>query len=177
MKTWKHFNVMAIVAIIALAFVIIACDDGNKTTHIHDWGDWIETIPPTITEDGLETRICKSDPSHQETRPINALAKPLFGTWVDIESGGGGRITLNTDLFKLEASDDSLIMKIDNPVWTIAINENEDTKEEYPSGYTLSGISSTDSLSPNISVAYSIFINAKKTKFSWGGTTTIFTKL
>ena len=39
----------------------------------HDWGEWTVTKPATDTEDGEETRICKNDSSHIETRPIPAL--------------------------------------------------------------------------------------------------------
>ena len=36
----------------------------------HDYGEWVVTIPATETEAGEETRTCKHDPSHIETRPI-----------------------------------------------------------------------------------------------------------
>ena len=39
----------------------------------HDWGEWVQTIPPTESEEGEETRICKNDPSHIETRAIPRL--------------------------------------------------------------------------------------------------------
>ena len=39
----------------------------------HDWGDWVETQPATTEADGLETRTCKRDPSHTETRAIPRL--------------------------------------------------------------------------------------------------------
>ena len=39
----------------------------------HDWGEWIQTKAPTETEPGEETRTCKNDPSHTETRDIPAL--------------------------------------------------------------------------------------------------------
>lgn len=50
----------------------------KKTTPIdedaHDWGEWVQTKAPTETEPGEETRTCKNDPSHTETREI-----PAFG--------------------------------------------------------------------------------------------------
>ena len=36
----------------------------------HDWGEWIETRRATETEEGEETRTCKNDPGHTETRTI-----------------------------------------------------------------------------------------------------------
>ena len=36
----------------------------------HDWGEWIETKPATDTSTGEETRTCKRNPNHKETREI-----------------------------------------------------------------------------------------------------------
>ena len=36
----------------------------------HDWGEWTVTKPATETEEGVETRVCKNDESHVETRAI-----------------------------------------------------------------------------------------------------------
>ena len=36
----------------------------------HDWGDWTETQAPSCTEPGEETRTCKRDGTHKETREI-----------------------------------------------------------------------------------------------------------
>lgn len=49
----------------------------------HDWGAWTVTTPATCTNEGVETRICKRDPSHVETRTI-----PTTGhNWVDNGNG------------------------------------------------------------------------------------------
>ncbi len=45
----------------------------------HDWGDWVVTKEPTATEYGEETRVCKRDPSHVETRPIDPTGVPDTG--------------------------------------------------------------------------------------------------
>ena len=61
---------------------------GMKTTEKisalgHEWGDWTVTTPATCTNEGVETRICKRDPSHVETRTI-----PTTGhNWVDNGNG------------------------------------------------------------------------------------------
>ena len=39
----------------------------------HDWGDWTVTKKASIGKDGEETRICKNDSSHKQTRKIAAL--------------------------------------------------------------------------------------------------------
>ena len=38
----------------------------------HDWDDWQVTTPATCTKEGVETRYCKHDHNHVETRPIPA---------------------------------------------------------------------------------------------------------
>ena len=40
----------------------------------HDWGEWVVTTPATATEEGVETRTCKRDASHQETRAIPTVS-------------------------------------------------------------------------------------------------------
>jgi uncharacterized protein (TIGR02145 family) len=47
--------------------------NGNDTTHTHDWGDWVVTAPATCDAAGVETRTCKLDASHKETRAIPKL--------------------------------------------------------------------------------------------------------
>ncbi len=39
-------------------------------SHTHDWGDWQVTTPATCVKEGLETRTCRADETHKETRPI-----------------------------------------------------------------------------------------------------------
>ena len=39
----------------------------------HDWGDWEVTKAASETEEGLETRACRNNPSHVETRIIPKL--------------------------------------------------------------------------------------------------------
>ena len=46
----------------------------------HDWGSWNVTTPATCTATGVETRICKRDSSHVETRPIAELGHN-WGPW------------------------------------------------------------------------------------------------
>ena len=70
----------------------------------HDWGEWIVTKPATETEDGVETRVCKNDASHVETRTITKSSgsgnnentewasdftglADVGGTWYYVENG------------------------------------------------------------------------------------------
>ena len=39
----------------------------------HSWGEWQVTKKATVASEGEETRICKNDPSHKQTRKIAAL--------------------------------------------------------------------------------------------------------
>ncbi len=53
------------------------CEDSFVDNYViasgHEWDDWTIAIPPECTVEGLEKRVCKNDPSHTETRPVNAL--------------------------------------------------------------------------------------------------------
>ena len=40
----------------------------------HDYGDWTVTKAATCTAEGEETRTCKNDASHKETRPVAKIA-------------------------------------------------------------------------------------------------------
>ncbi len=52
----------------------------------HDWGEWKLTKPATATEKGEETRVCKRDASHVETRPSDDTGvKPV--NFVDVNAG------------------------------------------------------------------------------------------
>ena len=41
----------------------------------HAWGEWVVTREATEDAAGEETRTCKNDPSHKETREIPAIGK------------------------------------------------------------------------------------------------------
>ena len=45
--------------------------------HVHRWGPWTVTRPAAAAVDGEETRICRLDPSHTETRTIPALGRGM----------------------------------------------------------------------------------------------------
>jgi len=93
----KIFKVIGIIALAAvIGFSMTACGedddsggggggstttttDGSGTTaHVHDWGDWTTTA--TCTEAGVETRTCKLDATHIDTRPVAALGHD-YANW------------------------------------------------------------------------------------------------
>ena len=74
MKTWKQ-GIIGILAIIALTFAFITCDNDNGDKHTHEW-EWKETTPATYDTEGLETEICKTCGATNGTRPITKLEKP-----------------------------------------------------------------------------------------------------
>jgi len=72
-------NAIKVLGVISMALIIgfamLACDEdgGGDDKHTHQWGDWTQTTAATCTEAGEETRTCKLDATHTETRPVAAL--------------------------------------------------------------------------------------------------------
>lgn len=58
--------------LLAILFTFSCCTVFGCTvdSHTHDWGDWQVTTPATCVKEGLETRTCKTDGTHKETRQI-----------------------------------------------------------------------------------------------------------
>jgi hypothetical protein len=44
----------------------------------HNFGDWEVVKKPTLTEKGMEHRVCANDPTHIETREIDKLPKMVY---------------------------------------------------------------------------------------------------
>lgn len=47
----------------------------------HNWGEWGMSRTPTCDAEGAETRYCRNDPSHSETRPVDPVGHE-FGEWI-----------------------------------------------------------------------------------------------
>ena len=101
----------------------------------------------------------------------------FFGTWIFVE---GNESNVNPAYFVLTIDTDSIKSKntghywsVDTPVWAKAKNEMYQTKSEYPSGFLLSGIFATHSITTFVgdTASFSIFINEAKNKlvFETGG--------
>lgn len=54
-------------------------DETNETGH--DYGDWIETVAPTCTEEGEMQRVCRKDPTHKETMTITPTGHKFSSEW------------------------------------------------------------------------------------------------
>ncbi|MCL1931714.1 MAG: leucine-rich repeat domain-containing protein [Treponema sp.] len=53
------------------ALLLTACDDGNSpAAHNHEWGNWTVTRTATCTTEGVKTRVCLLNATHEETEPI-----------------------------------------------------------------------------------------------------------
>lgn len=52
---------------------------GDLDANGHDWGEWLVTKPATTSAAGEETRTCKRDASHTETRSIPKLTPAPSG--------------------------------------------------------------------------------------------------
>ncbi|MCR5543504.1 MAG: glycoside hydrolase family 9 protein [Eubacterium sp.] len=53
-----------------LGMIEIAQSDIKLDLGDHDWGEWVVTKEATETEEGEETRVCKTNSNHKETRSI-----------------------------------------------------------------------------------------------------------
>ncbi len=63
-------------------FICSGCGAVIRTEPIpaigHEWGEWTVTTQPTCIDKGVETRYCKHDPSHTDTRELQATG---IHTW------------------------------------------------------------------------------------------------
>jgi hypothetical protein len=132
MKTWKQSVFFGMVAIIALSFSFIGCDNDNGNTHTHEfgtvwesnnaqhwhecscgektdiadhtWGWWIETKAPTTLAEGEETKEC-SICGKTETKPIAKLVELTGEVTIDGLAEIGQTLTANTS--KTNGTDDT----------------------------------------------------------------------
>ena len=62
----------------------------------HKWGDWEVVKKPTVTEKGMEQRVCANDPTHIETREIEKLPKMVYASvsnTLNWRKGSGNALT------------------------------------------------------------------------------------
>ena len=62
------------------------CGQPYGKTGDHEWGEWQQTKAPTCTEKGSETRVCKNNPEHTETRDIEKVAHDVGTNWLHDET-------------------------------------------------------------------------------------------
>lgn len=62
------------------------CGQPYGKTGDHEWGEWQQTKAPTCTEKGSETRVCKNNPEHTETRDVEKTAHDVGTNWLHDET-------------------------------------------------------------------------------------------
>lgn len=62
------------------------CGQPYGETGDHEWGEWQQTKAPTCTEKGTETRVCKNNPEHTETRDVEKAAHDVGTNWLHDET-------------------------------------------------------------------------------------------
>lgn len=62
------------------------CGQPYGETGDHEWGEWQQTKAPTCTEKGTETRVCKNNPEHTETRDVEKVAHDVGTNWLHDET-------------------------------------------------------------------------------------------
>ena len=62
------------------------CGQPYGETGDHEWGEWQQTKAPTCTEKGTETRVCKNNPEHTETRDVEKAAHDVGKNWLHDET-------------------------------------------------------------------------------------------
>lgn len=73
---------------------------GDLDANGHDWGAWAVTTPATTSAAGVETRVCKRNATHTETRAIPKLTPAPSG-------GGSGGGSSSTPAFTVPVSGSS----------------------------------------------------------------------
>lgn len=74
----------ALAAVMAVGCIPAGCGgplEQRPAEHEHDWGEWTQTVAPTCETKGEEKRVCKSDPSHVETRAVSAPGHDWSEAW------------------------------------------------------------------------------------------------
>ncbi len=81
----------ALAAVLAVGSFAAGCggtgDSEVPAGHVHDWGEWTQSVAPACEAKGEQKRVCKSDPSHTETKEIPALGHDWSEEWTPGEEG------------------------------------------------------------------------------------------
>jgi len=93
MKNWKQLTVMATIAIITLAFVFIACDDGNKDDQ-QQQGTWEQANIEPITGTISGTAISFTYDGSPVTLNKEGGGDSLDGVWNGIFNGDTIKVTV-----------------------------------------------------------------------------------
>ena len=140
MKNWKF--IMSVLVTIGIVIAFVTCDNGkNDPVHICDWGNWVITVFPDEDSPGEETKICKIDASHIETRSLDleTFKTYFYGTWKWInpdDSNEWQQMVITETTFHIHSS-----TAVDNRVGNITLwlmePNHDDNKDDYPLGYQI----------------------------------------
>jgi len=101
MKRFSFKMLAVAAAVCAVCWLGCGGDDNNpsnNTSHTHDWGAWEVTTPATCDAAGVETRTCKLDASHKETRVIPKLTGEACNPSETVLLGGLKWMTKNLNV-------------------------------------------------------------------------------
>ena len=92
-------------------------DEGSRERVIvlssgHDWGEWRTVKEATVSEEGIEERVCRNEAAHKETRPIAKLEaisyRDISGDGSVYIIGSGKEIEF---VFKRSINDDETFLR------------------------------------------------------------------
>jgi len=97
---------IAIITIGIIALPLAGCNNGDTgtPTHVHEWGEWVQTKAPTATEEGEETKTCATC-GEKETRTIPKTTHTHdWGDWTVTTPAACETAGVETRTCKLDAS-------------------------------------------------------------------------
>ena len=94
------------------------CTDCNATTTEpisalgHNWGEWIVTTQPTKDSKGVETRTCKRDAKHVETRDVPQLLEETFTYTINrhLMKKDGDEVDISDKVLKNDSAKENTIL-------------------------------------------------------------------
>ena len=78
----------------------------------HDWGEWTVTTPPTKDSMGVETRTCKRDTKHVETRDVPKLLEETFTYTINrhLMKKDGDEVDISDKVLKNDSAKENTIL-------------------------------------------------------------------
>lgn len=76
----SKFVALIVVPVLMLICGVTLTACGKSKKHTHDWGAWVTVLAPTCITEGTQTRVCKDNAAHTESRNADAKGHD-WGTW------------------------------------------------------------------------------------------------
>ena len=96
----------------------------------HDWGEWTVTTPPTKDSMGVETRTCKRDTKHVETRDVPKLLEETFTYTINrhLMKKDGDEVDISDKVLKNDSAKENTILStlITNEMTKTQTNADKD---------------------------------------------------